>query len=83
MQEEASVPYLIKSLQDDTENEMVRHECAEALGSIATEECQRVLENYVKDEKRVVSESCVIALDICDYETSGEFQYADALRRES
>ena len=30
---------------------MVRHECAEALGSIATDECTNVLKNYVSDEE--------------------------------
>lgn len=79
MQEEASVPYLVKSLKDSKENEMVRHECAEALGAVANVECRQVLEQFLKDEKRVVSESCIVALDMCDYENSAEFQYADAL----
>lgn len=79
MQEEASVPYLVKSLEDTKENEMVRHECAEALGAIASDQCQQVLEQFLSDSKRVVSESCIVALDMCDYENSSEFQYADAL----
>lgn len=79
MQNARSVPYLIKKLRSMDESEMVRHECAEALGSIATEECHEILKEYLKDEKRVVRESCEIALDICDYEQSGEFQYADKL----
>lgn len=58
---------------------MVRHECAEALGAIATEDCLDILNKYLKDEKRVVRESCVIALDMCEYENSSEFQYADTL----
>lgn len=58
---------------------MVRHECAEALGAIATEECIDVLNRYASDDKRVVKESCEIALDMCEYENSPEFQYADAL----
>ncbi|XP_023024479.2 deoxyhypusine hydroxylase nero [Leptinotarsa decemlineata] len=79
LQDEHSIPYLKESLEDEAENEMVRHECAEALGAIANEECTRILNSYVNDEKRVVKESCVIALDMCEYENSPEFQYANAL----
>ncbi|GLG94816.1 Deoxyhypusine hydroxylase [Gryllus bimaculatus] len=81
MQNEVSVPYLKKSLEDPSENEMVRHECAEALGAIATEDCCTILKNFLEDEKRVVKESCEIALDMCDYENSPEFQYANTLLR--
>lgn len=79
LQEECSVPFLIENLRDPAENEMVRHECAEALGAIATDECTRVLNEYLQDEKRVVKESCEVALDMCEYENSPEFQYADTL----
>ncbi|XP_015610203.1 deoxyhypusine hydroxylase [Cephus cinctus] len=83
MQEEVSVPYLRDSLEDPEENEMVRHECAEALGAIATPDCMSILNRYLEDNKRVVRESCVIALDMCDYENSPEFQYADTLTKVS
>ena len=56
---------------------MVRHECAEALGAIATEECMKILDEYKSDPETVVKESCEVALDMCEYEKSGEFQYAD------
>lgn len=79
LQHECSVPYLAETLHDTNENEMVRHECAEALGAIATEECTKILEPYLKDSKRVVKESCEIALDMCEYENSPEFQYANGL----
>ncbi|XP_035780905.1 deoxyhypusine hydroxylase-like [Anopheles albimanus] len=79
LQEECSIPFLVENLRDPAENEMVRHECAEALGAIATEECTQVLNEYLKDEKRVVKESCEVALDMCEYENSPEFQYADGL----
>lgn len=75
LQDENSIPFLIENLRDPLENEMVRHECAEALGSIATEECIKVLTEYLGDDKRVVKESCEIALDICEYETSGDFDF--------
>lgn len=79
LQEKISVPGLQASLENTEENEMVRHECAEALGSIATPECYEILHKYLNDSKRVVRESCIIALDMCDYENSSEFQYADTL----
>ncbi|XP_078043672.1 deoxyhypusine hydroxylase nero [Augochlora pura] len=79
LQEEITVPYLQASLEDENENEMVRHECAEALGSIATPDCFSILNKYLNDSKRVVRESCIIALDMCEYENSSEFQYADTL----
>lgn len=79
LQEECSIPFLKENLEDCSENEMVRHECAEALGAIATQECVNILSRYAEDEKRVVKESCVIALDMCEYENSPEFQYADGL----
>lgn len=55
---------------------MVRHECAEALGSIATDECYPVLKKYSQDKERVVRESCLVALDMWEHEASGAFQYA-------
>lgn len=79
IQHECSIKALTENLQDEHENEMVRHECAEALGAIATEECIEILNKYLNDEKQVVKESCIVALDMCDYENSPEFQYANAL----
>ncbi|KAF3419976.1 hypothetical protein E2986_03933 [Frieseomelitta varia] len=79
LQKEIAIPYLEASLKDAEENEMVRHECAEALGSIATPDCFDILNKYLNDNKRVVRESCVIALDMCEYENNKEFQYADTL----
>jgi len=57
----------------------VRHECAEALGAIGTPECESILKEYLLDPQRVVKESCEVALDICEYEMTGSFQYADSV----
>ena len=48
---------------------MVRHEAAEALGAIGTEESEAVLKKYNEHsgEDIVVRESCEVALDIIDY----------------
>ncbi|KAJ1649749.1 deoxyhypusine hydroxylase [Dispira simplex] len=76
MQHPASVPALVKALQNDEELPMVRHECAEALGSIATPEVLPILKQFSEDQERVVRESCEVALDMYDYEQSNDFQYA-------
>lgn len=81
LQHEAAVPALRHSLEDKMENEMVRHECAEALGAVANDDCLEVLNKYLGDDQRVVKESCEIALDMCEYENSPEFQYANTLTK--
>lgn len=79
MKEPAAIPALTRALADLSENAMVRHECAEALGSIATEECLVTLEGFRQDEERVVRESCEVALDMLAHEKSAEFQYANTV----
>ncbi|KAL7641254.1 UNVERIFIED_CONTAM: hypothetical protein RMT77_008392 [Armadillidium vulgare] len=70
---------LIKVVRNKEEKPMVRHEAAEALGSIGSETAIQILKEFLNDETRVVRESCEVALDISDYENSSEFQYANAL----
>lgn len=67
MENPVLVPALKKVLLDETQHRMVRHEAAEALGSIGTMECEEVLKEYLKDDVQVVRESCQVALDIMDY----------------
>lgn len=81
MQHSAAIPGLVDRLGDLKESPMVRHECAEALGSIATEDCLEVLGRYRNDRERVVRESCEVALDMCKFERGGEFQYADTVSK--
>lgn len=47
---------------------MVRHEAAEALGSIASDDVMPLLQEWVtrKDSPQVVAESCQIALDMAE-----------------
>jgi len=73
---------LIECLRDVNELDMVRHECAEALGSIATDEVYEELSKYLnKSQPEVLRESCVVALDFADYNNTSEFQYADTLAK--
>ncbi|KAL4132436.1 hypothetical protein QTP88_009587 [Uroleucon formosanum] len=81
LQSPLSVPYLKESLIDENQNDMVRHECAEALGAIATDDCYNILKQYINDQKVVVKESCEVALDMCEYENCPDFQYADTLEK--
>lgn len=81
MQHPAAVPALRAALERSGESPMVRHEAAEALGSIGKEECLAVLQLYRGDTERVVKESCEVALDMLEYENSDQFQYADGLVR--
>lgn len=73
-QNPVAVPDLTSSLLDDTQHEMVRHESAEALGSIGTPECSEILKRHLNDPRAIVRDSCIVALDMAEYEQSGEFQ---------
>lgn len=77
MQNSVVIQQLAQVLEDSNEDEMVRHECAEALGSIATPEADQVLNKYIRDPQRVVRESVEVALDISDYNNSENFQFID------
>ncbi|KAJ2776210.1 deoxyhypusine hydroxylase [Coemansia javaensis] len=76
MQHPASVPALARVLANTDEAAMVRHEAAEALGSIASPEVKEILARFVADPEPIVRDSCIVALDMFDYETGNEFQYA-------
>ena len=71
-----SVPALIECLRNTKEMAMVRHEAAEALGSIGAEEAEEILLEFEKDGERIVRESCVVARDMWEFERSGEMEYA-------
>lgn len=56
---------------------MVRHEAAEALGSLGDEDgVEDVLKKFLNDPEQVVRESIVVALDMAEFERSGEVEYA-------
>lgn len=70
----ASIPSLVKVLSDSKEQSMVRHEAAEALGSLGDQEgVIGVLERFANDEETVVRESIEVALDMAEFEKSGAF----------
>ena len=61
------------TLENAREHPMVRHEAAEAIGSIAADDTEALLLKFRHDNDRIVAESCEVALDIMQSEISGEF----------
>lgn len=67
MEHPASVPALVKALQDTSQHAMVRHEAAEALGSIASPEVMQLLQQFRADSVVAVRESCDVACSMNEY----------------
>ncbi|KAI0155010.1 deoxyhypusine hydroxylase [Xylariaceae sp. FL1272] len=73
----ASIPALTAALANVEEASMVRHEAAEALGSLGEEEgVEETLKKFLHDKEKVVRESVIVALDMADFEASGQTEYA-------
>lgn len=73
----ASIPSLVETLSDVKEASMVRHEAAEALGSLGEEEgVEDVLKKFLDDPEQVVRDSIIVALDMAEFERNGEMEYA-------
>lgn len=67
MQRSCAAPALANVLRNMKEHRMVRHEAAEALGSIGGEIATSALREFHEDAEPVVQESCEVALNIVDY----------------
>jgi deoxyhypusine monooxygenase len=73
----ASIPSLVSVLCNKDEASMVRHEAAEALGSLGEEDgVEDILRQFLDDREQVVRDSVIVALDMVDFEKSGETEYA-------
>ncbi|GME21874.1 putative heat repeat protein [Neofusicoccum parvum] len=73
----ASIPALTECLSNIEEAGMVRHEAAEALGSLGDEEgVEDTLKKFVNDPEQVVRDSIIVALDMAEFEKSGQVEYA-------
>ncbi|KAK3485837.1 Deoxyhypusine hydroxylase [Neurospora hispaniola] len=73
----ASIPALTEALSNLDEVSMVRHEAAEALGSLGDEEgVEETLLKFLHDKEKVVRESVIVALDMAEFEQSGQAEYA-------
>lgn len=73
----ASIPALTAALADTKEASMVRHEAAEALGSLGEEVgVEKTLKRFLNDPEQVVRDSVIVALDMAEFEKGGETEYA-------
>ena len=73
----ASIPSLVETLKNQAEEGMVRHEAAEALGSLGAQNgVDEILKQFLNDPEDVVRESVVVALDMAEFEKTGELEYA-------
>jgi deoxyhypusine monooxygenase len=73
----ASIPSLTEALSNTNEASMVRHEAAEALGSLGDEEGdEETLRKFLDDPEQVVRDSVIVALDMAEFEKNGEVEYA-------
>lgn len=73
----ASIPALTETLSDLKEVGMVRHEAAEALGSLGDEDgVEDTLKKFLDDPEQVVRDSVIVALDMAEFEKNGEMEYA-------
>uniref|UniRef100_A0A5B7BP15 Deoxyhypusine hydroxylase n=1 Tax=Davidia involucrata TaxID=16924 RepID=A0A5B7BP15_DAVIN len=76
LQNKTASAALSRILKDVNEHPMVRHEAAEALGSIADDQSVSLLEEFAKDSEPIVSQSCEVALSMLEFERSGKsFEY--------
>ncbi|XP_048429592.1 deoxyhypusine hydroxylase-A-like isoform X2 [Pyrus x bretschneideri] len=72
LQNKAASIALSNILMDRNEHPMVRHEAAEALGSIADDRSVSLLEEFARDPEPIVSQSCEVALSMLEFERSGK-----------
>jgi len=73
----ASIPALTVALGNLEEASMVRHEAAEALGSLGEEDgVEETLKKFLNDKEHVVRESVIVALDMAEFEKGGQVEYA-------
>jgi deoxyhypusine monooxygenase len=73
----ASIPALSAALGNLEEASMVRHEAAEALGSLGEEQdVEDILKQFLDDKEQVVRDSVIVALDMAEFEKGGQTEYA-------
>ncbi|KAF9606568.1 hypothetical protein IFM89_026760 [Coptis chinensis] len=76
LQNKDATAALSRVLKNVSEHPVVRHEAAEALGSIADSQSVELLEEFAKDAEPIVSQSCEVALSMLEFERSGKsFEY--------
>ena len=76
MQDSYAADALISRLSDVSEDAIVRHEAAEALGAIGDLRCMSTMNKFVEDESVIVSQSCEVAIDLLNWVNSDIFEYS-------
>jgi deoxyhypusine monooxygenase len=72
MQHACVCPLLESILRDETDDVIVRHECAEALGAIGHEGSTEVLKEFCSHPAREIYETCQIAIDLINWKNAPE-----------
>ncbi|KAE8686181.1 Deoxyhypusine hydroxylase [Hibiscus syriacus] len=72
LQNKAASAALSNILRNVGEHPMVRHEAAEALGSIADDQSVALLKEFARDPEPIVSQSCEVALSMLEFERAGK-----------
>ena len=72
MQHSSVCPLLESILRDETDDIIVRHECAEALGAIGFEGSIDILKEFCSHPAKEISETCQIAIDLINWKISTE-----------
>lgn len=67
LQHPGAAPALMKVLENLDEHAMVRHEAAEALGAVTTEDSLQFLQRFINDGVPAVKDSVEVAIDIHQY----------------
>jgi deoxyhypusine monooxygenase len=70
MQHSCVCDQLERILRDETDDVIVRHECAESLGAIGQESSIPVLREFCAHPAREISETCQIAIDLVNWKSS-------------
>jgi len=66
---EVAINNIIKTMDDLSENEIVRHEALSAYSAISLD--KKPIEKYLNDSSRVVKESAIVCLEMIDNENKG------------
>jgi len=72
MQFDVVCPMLERILDDETEDVIVRHESAEALGSIGSAASIDILHKYCKHQCPEIYETCQIAIDLINWKAAND-----------
>lgn len=77
MQNSYAIPHLIKVLEDESQDVMVRHEAGEALGAIGDKSALDILKKYCEHNIPEIAETCQLAVGLLQWKTDESSQEKD------